>query len=419
MLHTRQKRSAVADLGLPNRWLCVSLASSLLLASPVQAQEVIGVAPSSAGLGSAVTVTLEMPVPPPGEGGESIDPDDWIPFLGDTPVIGSQVVWVSALAPDATMRVRFVLLRDASSEDSRAAWRELLQGRGDVWKAQYPLSVGTDETGPFRSRVEFTLEKLRPKLTWFAGILLVALIVGFVVLVFKTSILRVGDRTSAFSLGRSQMAWWTFLVIGSFFALWLSVGELSVSPSALVLLGISGTTGLAAVSVRRDLGKPSHGFWRDILSDQKGQLTLHRFQMWSWTLILGLVYVVEVWTNHSVPIFDSTLLTLMGISSGTYVGFKFPEAQKPRLKLKSPQSPVGLAAAQKTELPIQLETGPDAPAVKGVNTTSASDDGRLERSMYNQWKYTRGTKAADEVTLEFSLVADPDEKVTLIINKTP
>jgi hypothetical protein len=66
----------------------------------------------------------------------------------------------------------------------------------------------------------------------------------------------------------------------------------------------------------------------DLLSEQdtsKGEnrvITFHRFQIVVWTLILGIIFVSEVLTKLAMPVFDATLLSLMGISSGTYLGFK-------------------------------------------------------------------------------------------------
>ena len=66
----------------------------------------------------------------------------------------------------------------------------------------------------------------------------------------------------------------------------------------------------------------------DLLSEQdssageKRVITFHRFQIVVWTLILGVVFVSEVLTKLAMPAFDSTLLVLMGISSGTYLGFR-------------------------------------------------------------------------------------------------
>jgi hypothetical protein len=66
------------------------------------------------------------------------------------------------------------------------------------------------------------------------------------------------------------------------------------------------------------------GFLTDIMSDENG-ISIHRFQMVGWTVILTLVFVHGVWTNLTMPEFSDTLLTLMGISSGTYVALKIPE----------------------------------------------------------------------------------------------
>jgi hypothetical protein len=68
----------------------------------------------------------------------------------------------------------------------------------------------------------------------------------------------------------------------------------------------------------------SGGVLDDLLRDANG-ISLHRFQIVVWTLTLGAVFVGAVIVNLAMPEFDPTLLALMGISSGTYLGFKFPE----------------------------------------------------------------------------------------------
>ena len=68
----------------------------------------------------------------------------------------------------------------------------------------------------------------------------------------------------------------------------------------------------------------SKGFLRDILSDSAGY-SFHRFQIFAWTIVLGIMFISSVYNNLTMPEFSATLLGLMGISSGTYIGFKFPE----------------------------------------------------------------------------------------------
>ena len=197
------------------------------------------------------------------------------------------------------------------------------------------------------------------------------------------------DAKSPLSLGRVQMAWWFYLVIAAYLYLWLVTGQTNMlTPSVLALIGISAGTGLAAVFVdqqkqtdaatqrtalviqqsslqsriaelsaatptagsaldaelqdkKTKLGEVnatiatlppdppaavSHGFL-DLLRDGDG-ISFHRFQIVVWTIVFGIVFVRAVAVTLTMPEFDSTLLGLMGLSSGTYIGFKFPEKPK-------------------------------------------------------------------------------------------
>jgi cell division protein FtsB len=186
------------------------------------------------------------------------------------------------------------------------------------------------------------------------------------------------------------MAFWFYLAVAAYVYICVSTLQIHIPMgSVLGLLGISATTGLAAVAVDsrkhlsaksqkaallaeqaalnsrvKDLSSTppapgsaaekelidtkkrlahvdalvaqqsiaipapaSNGFFQDILSDGDG-VSFHRFQIAVWTLVLGSVFVWGVYRNLTMPEFDASLLTLMGISAGTYVGFKFPETPK-------------------------------------------------------------------------------------------
>jgi hypothetical protein len=70
---------------------------------------------------------------------------------------------------------------------------------------------------------------------------------------------------------------------------------------------------------------PSAGFWRDLVCDERGSAALDRFQIIAWTLVLGGIFISSVIWELTMPEFSATMLTLMGISSGAYIGFKFPK----------------------------------------------------------------------------------------------
>lgn len=70
---------------------------------------------------------------------------------------------------------------------------------------------------------------------------------------------------------------------------------------------------------------PRRHFLQDLCMDADGSCSIHRLQAIAWTLFLGAVFVLSVLRNLSIPEFPETMLTLMGISNMTYLGFKFPE----------------------------------------------------------------------------------------------
>jgi hypothetical protein len=173
--------------------------------------------------------------------------------------------------------------------------------------------------------------------TWIWLALLVAVTLAIVLCGAYTDMLRDGPRSGdvrqPYSLGRSQMAWWFFLVFLSYSYIWLITGDRdTIPPSLLGLMGISSATALAAAFMAAPrTGKPeegprdSRGFWRDLVSDDRGSVALDRFQIVVWTIVLSGIFMSSVIWDLTMPEFNGTLLALMGISSGTYIGFKLPE----------------------------------------------------------------------------------------------
>jgi uncharacterized protein YfcZ (UPF0381/DUF406 family) len=57
-------------------------------------------------------------------------------------------------------------------------------------------------------------------------------------------------ETNCYSLGKTQMAFWGLLVVSSFVEIWILTGTTEYIPSGvLILLGISGGTGLSAIVI--------------------------------------------------------------------------------------------------------------------------------------------------------------------------
>ncbi|HWN11252.1 MAG TPA: hypothetical protein VNO50_18595 [Pyrinomonadaceae bacterium] len=293
--------------------------------------------------------------------------------------------------------------------DNKAVWIDLLGAPNGIRKP-VAFSVGPEGIGPFDSVFDKSNRIPLTVISPVYGVVALFVILGTLFILLwlarTTSLIRerggckVPGKLKPYNLGRTQMAFWFFLVYASYTAIWLITDALdTITPSLLGLMGISAGTALgealidsgkndasdsqlqalvaqkqaleqsipdlqaqlAAVSEkpnptledttsRDSLNKQlndsrarlaqitqqidaltppesravSAGFLRDILADSTGY-SFHRFQIFAWTIILGIIFVSAVYNSLNMPEFSPTLLGLMGLSSGTYIGFKFPE----------------------------------------------------------------------------------------------
>jgi hypothetical protein len=83
------------------------------------------------------------------------------------------------------------------------------------------------------------------------------------------------------------------------------------------------------LSAYRKLVRNSEGFLTDILSDANG-ISFHRFQIFAWTIVLSIIFIKEVYEKLAMPTFNTTLMGLLGLSAGTYLGLKIPEPTVPK-----------------------------------------------------------------------------------------
>jgi hypothetical protein len=276
-------------------------------------------------------------------------------FLDDVKVpIEGREVDVMAGSPDRPWVPVDMLLRgadDAASEDGRT-WRRILGGPTQLGERKVRISVAVaeaDDKPPVVRAVlgpQATLQVFDFWRLLFGGLGLALLAAGIVKRGWNTGLLRDGGPSSAFSLGRVQMAWWLVLMVGGFLFIWLVSGQWKgvVTSGVVALLGISATTGVAArlvdtrAGTTHDSSSPpggplsvtdaSNGFWRDIVDDGDGA-GLHRIQLIAWTLLLGAVFIWTVVWTFGFPDFDTNLLLLAGLAGGTYLGFKFQEPDSP------------------------------------------------------------------------------------------
>jgi hypothetical protein len=330
------------------------------------------------------------------------DPNKLVPFLNGRAIRGNYPEEIHVSKNNVYFHLQI-------SPESKDAWTDLL-GAPSGTRRQVAFSVGLENDSPFDSVYD---QGNRLPLTIISPVYgVVAAIVVFLTLIFlvwlgkTTSLIRqrgtsdVPGKLRPYNLGRTQMAFWFFVISASYVTIWLVTNALdTITPSLLGLMGISAGTALGEalidsskddaneeqsrsltaekqaleqsipelqtqvaalnakttlapedISNRDSLNKQlensrtrlsvinqqikaltppvsagvSRGLLPDILSDGAGY-SFHRFQIFVWTIVLGIIFVSSVYNNLTMPEFSATLLGLMGISSGTYIGFKFPE----------------------------------------------------------------------------------------------
>lgn len=134
-----------------------------------------------------------------------------------------------------------------------------------------------------------------------------------------------------FSLARSQMAFWTLVIIVSFLAVWWNTTNmLEISSNVLALLGISAGTTIGGhlidnddlangdITARHQDVDGKNNFLMNILSDQNG-LSIHRLQNVLFTVAIGGYVLYKACVEYEMPELDGNLMILMGISSSTYL----------------------------------------------------------------------------------------------------
>ncbi len=254
---------------------------------------------------------------------------------------------VKIICPD-TETIQFSLSR---SNLTTEIWKGLLAKEG-FYSSDVSISIGLADDIPKATEVHVEIALINKMWFIISAILIIFIFCLLIWLAVSSDILRdVGPQPKpnpgqkskkvrkTFSLALTQMAFWFMLVISSYLFIWRITGELiPITNSVLGLIGIGSGTALGAAII--DLGKrnaengtgttkkglPTEGFLFDVLTDANG-ISLHRFQMFVWTIILGIIFCTKVCTDLAMPDFSNTLLALMGISSGAYLGFKFPEKQ--------------------------------------------------------------------------------------------
>jgi hypothetical protein len=343
------------------------------------------------------------------------DPSRFVINIDGVPFNGLPASYITDT--DGKAKLQYDLKRKDENKD---AWNTVLSRRRDnlFWRT-VPVTVQQDGT-PVQGSAPVTLTVINRFWFWIFVVSFLAALALFTYMAYKSDVIRdTGAQPTGlnkkgkpnrkpYSLARTQMAFWFFIVIISYVFIWMVTSDLTnLTPAVLGLIGISAATGLSAAIVdsnkqseqqniirsleekrksdeveveklRAEIttltaainatpappdleeqkstlaakqaelaakqkeieqAKPqierlileaqpreSKNFIHDILSDDGG-VSFHRFQIFAWTIVLIFIFIVSVYNTLGMPDFPGTLLGLMGISGGTYIGFKMPNQQ--------------------------------------------------------------------------------------------
>lgn len=156
---------------------------------------------------------------------------------------------------------------------------------------------------------------------------------------------RMNFRYSPFSYSRSQLLWWTLIILSCYiFFFGVTSVLIPLNVTSILLLGFGAlvyASGKLIDSTQIDKGKGDRTqdqdaqkreepkFFKNLLSDDNG-ISIHRFQALVFNIVFGIGYIaffVKSLYHLRYPLIEFTdwQFALIGISSATYLGLKASE----------------------------------------------------------------------------------------------
>jgi hypothetical protein len=198
-----------------------------------------------------------------------------------------------------------------------------------------------------------------PYLAGIAALLLGWLLYGLLAPTWNILKLVTGTDGRA-STSKLQWFLWTVVVVFAYVAIWAAGaldGDLApiteIPQNLLIAMGLSLTTMAAAkgitvsyvnsgrvIKTNADPGEKKDKGLGPIVSSDEYAPDLSKMQMMIWTLVAIVIYffavVEQIRSGHVLPDIDPTLMVLMGLGQGAYLGKKLVTATTPRLTGLSP-----------------------------------------------------------------------------------
>jgi hypothetical protein len=199
------------------------------------------------------------------------DPAKLVPYINGRAIRGNYPVEIHASKNHVHFHLRIM-------PENRHVWIDLLGGPTGA-RRPVALSVGLEDQAQFdtvfdqRNRVILTV--ISPVYGVIALLVVLITLIVFVWLVCTTNLIREPGSNPArgklrpYNLGRTQMAFWFFMIYMSYLVIWLITSALdTITPSLLGLMGISAGTALGEAMI--DSGKDT------VRAGQRQELTAEK-----------------------------------------------------------------------------------------------------------------------------------------------
>src|SRR3989440_9423920 len=199
------------------------------------------------------------------------DPTKLVPFINGRAVRGN---YPEEIHPDRN-RLHFHL---EIKPQNKELWTDLL-GAPHGLSHSVTFTIGLENESPFDSKFNqsqpLPLTVISPVYGVICLLVVLFTLVLFVWLARTTNLIReagtaVPGKLRPYNLGRTQMAFWFFLVYVSYTVIWLITDSLdTITPSLLGLMGISAGTALGEALIDSGKDKASSSQLQDLIAEKQ------------------------------------------------------------------------------------------------------------------------------------------------------
>lgn len=245
-----------------------------------------------------------------------------------------------------SMNDRIASLKNAAAVDtyydSTALAKAIADPLGTIYKYEWKFKGRAWTVAPF----------------WMS-LLIVLIVLASFYAVLKTNLLRDSAHDAdgkllpisqrPFSYSRTQLFWWTMIVLACFVLFFIkALYLLPLNSSCIILLGMGALVHVGGRIIdqkdldstlvpmgtrKQDQKEVKGGFFKDLLTDGTG-VSIHRFQALVFNIIFGLGFIIYFAIQTSIrqyPLleFSEWQLALLGVSAASYLAVKTTENNNP------------------------------------------------------------------------------------------